>query len=111
MAVPFFGFILGLISFSLLGIIVLRVSGVAPIRPLTVGAFVAAAFVSVLAYAVVYGQVFGQGGHLRSRATATGFLIGVPVIAAIAGTLASRFIVRIVLRNDTSVRVSRRSAT
>jgi len=111
MAVPFFGFVLGLILFSILGIIVLRFSGVAPIRPLTVTAFVAAAFVGVLAYAVVYGEVFGQGDQLRFRATVMGFLIGVPVVATVAGAFASRLVVRLFLRNDASVRVSRRSAT
>ncbi len=96
MAVPFFGFVLGSIVFSLLGLIVLRVSGVAPIRPLTIAAFVLAAFASTLAYAFAYARIFGdQTGELQSRAIVVIFLVGVPLIASLAGAVAARLAVMV----------------
>jgi hypothetical protein len=91
MVVPFFGFVLGSIFFSLLALIVLGVSGVAPARPVTITAFVLAALASTLIYAHLYARLFGDPtGQLKSRTNVVLFLIGIPIVASIAGAAAAR---------------------
>jgi hypothetical protein len=94
MILPLFGFIVGLILFSLLALVVLRVGAVAPVQLRTVSAFVAAAFASTLAYAVIYGRIFGNAGHLESSVAVIGFLVGALLVATIFGAAAAKIAAR-----------------
>jgi hypothetical protein len=96
MILPLFGFVLGLILFSLLALLVLRVGAVAPVHPRTVAAFVIAAFASTLAYAVIYGRIFGNAGQLESTVAVIGFLVGALLVATICGAVAAKLAARTV---------------
>ena len=96
MVLPAFAFVLGLIVFLVLALMVLRFTELAPVRPVTLAAFVFADFASTLLYAVVYGRLFADAAdQLQSRASVVTFIVGALIVATIAGALAARFAARI----------------
>lgn len=103
MVLPVFAFVLGSVVFGILGAVVLRLSSVAPVRPLTLAAFVGAAFAATLVYAAIYGRLFGHDGELKSRAAVIFFLIGSLVVATVAGAITAKAVSQVVRRSHSNV--------
>jgi uncharacterized membrane protein YcaP (DUF421 family) len=96
MVLPLFAFVIGTAVFLTLAVIVLRLTGIAPVRPLTLAAFVLAAAAGTLLYATVIRTVItGSDGHLHSTAAVFLFLVGLLIVASISGAGVARFAQRI----------------
>ena len=91
MLVPLLGFVLTTTFFAIVGLIVLSLSGVRPLRLVVLAAFVVAAQAGLLAYGAACGAVFADGSHqLRSGGAVIGLLIGMPVAGTLTGWVAAR---------------------
>jgi hypothetical protein len=89
--IPLLGFVVSAALFAALGAALLRVTGLRRVRPLLLGAFVAAGMVGALAYAAVYGAlVAGPSRVLESRGAVIGLLAGLPIVGTVTGWLVTR---------------------
>src|ERR1051325_8094838 len=89
MVLPFFAFTLGLLVFGALAFVVLGFGKVAPVRPLTITAFVVGAFVATPACVSIYRQYFTQTSHLGSRQAIFIFFGVTLIVATSVGALAA----------------------
>lgn len=91
MLLPLTGLICTTTIFAVIGIIVLRLTGIRPLRPLVLGAFVVAAQAGFVAFSASYGALFGGADNkLQSTTAVIGFLIGAPVLSALVGWVVAR---------------------
>jgi hypothetical protein len=95
MFLPFFGFLLSSAFFAGVGAVVLRLTGVRPVRAIVLLAFVVAAQAGLLVYVAVYGAIFADASnHLRSTGAVLGMLVGMPVAGSLTGLAAARLLAR-----------------
>jgi hypothetical protein len=85
MLIPFVGFVLGLVAFTILGLIVLGVVPSLRLTAINLLLFVIGAFPGTLVLGNLYGRLFADStNYLNSRAAILG-LFSVMLLGAIAG--------------------------
>jgi MFS family permease len=93
MLVPLFGLLLATTFFAIVGVLVLRLAGMWPLRLWVLITFVIAAVAGALAFGAVYGALFADADNVfPSEGAVIGILLGMPVVGILSGLLAARWL-------------------
>jgi len=91
MILPLAGCLCSFGMFAVIGYVVLRLTGVRPIRPLVLITFVLAAQVGAIAFGACYGALLSDTNNkLQSTAAVVCFLAGMPIFGGLVGWIAAR---------------------